>query len=61
MRKLLTRAWTVAEIETLIKVLTAHLPVWRTAHRLRRSQSSVRPEAVKLALRLSPSAPTANP
>jgi hypothetical protein len=53
-RTLLIRPWTDEDTEVLAEMLAQHEPVRRIAHRLRRSQSSVRARIVKLGLRISP-------
>jgi len=53
MRTLLIRPWTDEDTEVLAEMLAQREPVRRIAHKLRRSQSSVRARIVKLGLRIS--------
>lgn len=58
MRQPLIRPWDTQDVEILIDMLNKHEPVRRIAHRLRRSQSSIRARMNKLGLGVSPKAPT---
>ena len=58
MRKLLTRPWTEDDDGTIREMIARRQPVRHIAHRLRRSQSSVRSRIGFLGLHVSPETQT---
>ena len=58
MRRLLIHPWNKNDEAILTEMLEKGEPVRRIAHRLRRSQSSVRARMNRLGLHVSPEAPT---